>query len=835
MLWPEKIARGFALFIRDRSRTQRPPKLAPSSDRLKDRLRAHDTQGEKLIAVGQAGIASFVLALHLIAQSRNGFQTDNIWVVITLAALVGSSVFRYVLVRGGDIPERRLDLLTVADFGIFLLLIWSYQFAYDHPAGGSLKAPSVILLSVLIALRCLRFHPRSIAVAGIAAIVGWSLMTLMSITLDGAAAVTHDYVTYLTSHKILIGAEIERLVALTALTAALSAAAYRARCILSEASHSQDYLDALKAAESNLENARLERNRALEAMSELRKRDEELTAQNERFNDSLETMSQGLCMFDREKRLIVCNRRYLEMYDLPSSLSERGTHFRKIIEHRIKTGIYSGDDPESYIWERLAAVEERKRSTKIQRLKNSRVIAIVHEPRADGGWLATHEDITELQKVQEELAHMAHHDALTGLPNRLLLQERIKEAVSSAEGGVKFALLCMDLDRFKNVNDTLGHSFGDELLKEVGNRILGCLRKKDTVARLGGDEFAVLQVSDNLPNDATVLASRLCQLLSEPINLGDHQVIVSASVGITIAPDDGLNPDQLIKNADMALYRAKDDGRGVYRFFEPEMDAHMQARCRLERDLRRALEHKEFEVHYQPLIDSETGDVTGFEALLRWPHADGGNVPASEFVPLAEEIGLIMPLGDWVIRKACNDAANWPPHVTVAVNLSPAQFKSQDLVGVVFKALAESGIAAGRLEIEITENALLENTESTLKKLHQLRDMGVRIAMDDFGTGYSSLSYLRSFPFDKIKLDGSFLNDLSETGDATAIVNAVASLSKSLGMVTTAEGVETEEQCARVRAAGYTQMQGFLFSPALPAREINEKYFASPRKARSSA
>lgn len=565
----------------------------------------------------------------------------------------------------------------------------------------------------------------------------------------------------------------------------------------------------------------------------LQKRDQELTEQVERFNAALSNMSQGLCMFDQEKRLVVCNDRYIELYELSPELASPGTPFRAIIEHRVERGTYCGDNKESYIQERLSAVEENVTSTKIHQLRNDRVIAIVHQPMANGGWVATHEDITELQRIQERVAHMAHHDALTDLPNRTLLREKMEEMTPMLVRGGKCAVFCIDLDRFKSVNDALGHPIGDKLLIAAANRLKACTRSSDTVARLGGDEFAILQPSHNHPTDTIALASRICESLSRPFDLDGHQVMIGTSIGIAMAPTDGSDPDQLLKNADMALYRAKGDGRGVYRFFEPDMDARMQARRKLELDLRKAMRTDQFELHYQPLVNLETNKISGMEALARWRHPERGLVSPAEFIPLAEEIGLICELGEWVIRQACADAATWPTNVRVSVNLSPAQFREDNLSQTVFSAIAKSQISPGRLELEITENALLENNESTVKTLHELREMGIRIAMDDFGTGYSSLSYLRSFPFDKIKIDGSFVRDLSANTDASAIVNAVATLSQSLGMSTTAEGVETEAQREMVKAAGYTEMQGFLYSKPRPAAEIAELFFDYKRKDRA--
>lgn len=557
----------------------------------------------------------------------------------------------------------------------------------------------------------------------------------------------------------------------------------------------------------------------------LRARELELTQQNELFNTALDNMSQGLCMFDRDRKLVVTNARFVEVYNFPESVVQPGMAYEDMLGFLCDREGLPDTDREAYIKTRLETVLAGEPRTRIRELAGGRFIAINHQPMDNGGWVSTHEDITELQQVQARVAHMALHDELTGLPNRTLLRERMEQTEPMLRRGRNVAVLCLDLDRFKNVNDTIGHPMGDKLLQAAADRLRECVRETDTIARLGGDEFAILQISDQQPQASTALATRICDVLSKPFNLENHQVVVGASVGIAVAPADGSDPDQLLKNADMALYRAKNDGRGVFRFFEPEMDACMQARRHLELDLRKALADGEFALHYQPLVALHSDEITGFEALLRWNHTERGNVCPVDFIPIAEEIGLIIPLGEWVLRQACMDAAAWPAHVKVAVNISAAQFRSENLVPTVFSALAKSGIAAHRLELEITENALLQNNAATLKVLHALRDMGVRIAMDDFGTGYSSLSYLRSFPFDKIKIDRSFIKDLSERGDADVIVAAVADLSRNLGMVTTAEGVETEEQRAQVLAAGYTEMQGFLFSAARPAEELAE-YFA---------
>jgi diguanylate cyclase (GGDEF)-like protein/PAS domain S-box-containing protein len=430
------------------------------------------------------------------------------------------------------------------------------------------------------------------------------------------------------------------------------------------------------------------------------------------------------------------------------------------------------------------------------------------------------EDITDRARAEERIAHMAHHDALTDLPNRALLRERLQSALAYVRHGDSLAVHYLDLDHFKSINDTLGHTVGDELLKTVAERLRGCVRDTDTVARLGGDEFAIVQIGLRDIRDAADLAQRILELFKDPIEPRGHHVVTDVSIGIAVAPHDGVDADQLLKNADLALYGAKADGRGTYRFFESEMDVRMKRRHSLEIDLRRSIANGEFELHYQPQINALSNRICVCEALLRWRHRDRGLIGPSEFIPVAEETGLIVGLGEWVLRQACADAAAWPNDVKVAVNISPAQLMNQNLLPMVVNALAASGMQPSRLEFEITEAVLLQNNEKTIAVLYQLRELGARIALDDFGTGYSSLSYLRRFPFDKIKIDRSFIEDLSGETGALAIVQAIMNLAVSLNMTTTAEGVETEQQLEVVRALGCTELQGFLFSPAKPAHEI---------------
>jgi diguanylate cyclase (GGDEF)-like protein len=435
---------------------------------------------------------------------------------------------------------------------------------------------------------------------------------------------------------------------------------------------------------------------------------------------------------------------------------------------------------------------------------------VQRRPHADG-WLLEVHDASVLGSSR---------DGLTGLAGRVELGSRLAEQLArAARGGETFALLCMDLDRFKAVNDTLGHPMGDALLRRVADRLVKAARREDLVARLGGDEFAILQVGSGQPEAAEALATRLVDLLSRPYLIDGAMLNIGVSVGVALAPADGDGPDALLKNADLALYRAKEDGRGVFRFFEPGMDARIQARRSLEIDLRRALALREFELAYQPQVNAETGQVTGFEALIRWRHPERGMVSPADFIPLAEEIGLIGPIGEWVLRTACLEAAKWPQTISLAVNLSPVQFRASKLVGTVTSALAQSGLAADRLELEITEGALLDDTTAVIKVLNTLRELGVRISMDDFGTGYSSLSYLQKFPFSKIKIDQSFIRQMEDSSDSGAIVRAVIALGRSLGIKTSAEGVETEAQLQRIRAEGCTEIQGYFTGRPMSAAD----------------
>ncbi|HEX9470452.1 MAG TPA: EAL domain-containing protein [Bradyrhizobium sp.] len=569
----------------------------------------------------------------------------------------------------------------------------------------------------------------------------------------------------------------------------------------------------------------------LKAQHEVGKQQEEdLKIRNFQFDTAINNMSQGLCFFDAAHRLIVCNDRYVDMYDLPRDRVGPGTPLAEIVDLRFAAGSFPAMSRDEYLHWRSNVAISAEPTDSIVELRNGRTFKIRHRPMPDGGWVATHEDITEQRASEVKIEYMAHHDALTDLANRVLLNERLEQALGRRIHREEMvAVHHLDLDQFKAVNDTFGHPAGDKLLKIVAERLRALVGETDTIARMGGDEFVIVQAPITDPADATALAQLIIGSISEPFDLDGHQAVIGASIGIAVGPGDGLRPDKLLRNADLALYRAKGDGRSTFRFFEPAMDLQMQTRRIMERDLRKALPAGEFELYYQPVVNLASNEISGFEALIRWNHPEKGLIAPAAFIPLAEEIGFIVPMGEWVIRQACATAAQWPGDLHVAVNISAAQFRGPGLMQVIVGALAASGLHPTRLEIEITETVLLQHRETTLAVLHQLRSLGIRIAMDDFGTGYSSLTYLQCFPFDKIKIDRSFVKDITENTGSLNIVRAVAALANGMGMTATAEGVETREQLDKITSEGCTEMQGYLFSRPLPAHEI-ERLFLSRRE-----
>lgn len=535
-----------------------------------------------------------------------------------------------------------------------------------------------------------------------------------------------------------------------------------------------------------------------------------LRAQELHLRAILDNLAHGISLYDRQGRLVLCNQQFLDIYRLPPELGKRGTTFRQILEARVAGNTHVGDDPDDYVADRLSAVREHRTLGGIHRLNSGQVISMTHQPIDDGGWISTHKDVTELNNMQAELTHLAYHDALTGLPNRTLFYRRIGNAFENLDAA-GFAALYLDLDGFKPINDTLGHAAGDALLRQFAGRLGSCLGPMDSAARMGGDEFAVLHRGGD-GESALDLAQKICEATVAPYDLDGQVLTIAVGIGIAIAGDDGVETDQLLHNADVALYAAKREGRGAIRSFDPELNRVGVDRRRLEADLRRALEFGEFELHFQPILNLRTHAFSGFEALLRWQHPERGLVPPGDFISVAEDTGLIVPIGDWVIREALAEAARWPGDIRIAVNVSSVQLVRGSLVTTLVRALAASGIAHERVEIEITESVFLENSEQSLDTLRQLRALGVRIALDDFGTGYSALGYLLAFPFDKIKIDGTFIHALGSAEGAKTIVAAVADIGARLMMATTAEGIETAEQLRGVHAAGYTEAQGYLIS-----------------------
>ncbi|UZE49162.1 EAL domain-containing protein [Rhodopseudomonas sp. P2A-2r] len=548
-----------------------------------------------------------------------------------------------------------------------------------------------------------------------------------------------------------------------------------------------------------------------------------VTREKQRLDTAINNMNQGLLMFDADARAVVVNQSYLDMYHLPANAIPPGTSFRDAIRHHETNGVFQEGDVDSKC---VVLVEEfKKRRAVTVDLHDGRVVHVLSQPIAGGGWVTTHEDITERHRVEERIAHLAHYDTLTDLPNRTLFHELLTQELGWVARGKQCAVIYIDMDEFKSINDSLGHPVGDALLKAVAQRLQGCVRSFDVVARLGGDEFAIVQTDLGDRDETIALVNRIYESIREPFECLGHRLLTDASIGVALAPQDGADIDQLLKNADLAMYSAKADGRRTYRFFEPEMDARIQGRRILEQELHEAiaggnLTKGGFEVQYQPLLRLSDDAISGCEALLRWRHPVRGMISPAEFIPVAEEIGVIDKIGEWVLDTACREAANWPDDIKISVNVSPVQFRSRTLALKVASVLDRSGLRPQRLELEITEAVLISDDEAALDMLHRLRALGVRIALDDFGTGYSSLSYLHRFPFDKIKIDRCFVTDIAEVNGSPAIVQAVVNIAASRNMTTTAEGVETEAQKQLLRTLGCTEMQGWLFGAALPAAEI---------------
>jgi diguanylate cyclase (GGDEF)-like protein len=689
-----------------------------------------------------------------------------------------------------DADARGLLNATVIVAGVFgaMFLAWGlalYQYGDAYAQGHVVFYMAITVISGIFCL----MHLRSAA-----------------LVLTGVTVVPFSIFFLATGHPVFIAIAINTLLVSAVMVYVLL-------------TYSRDFATIVAFQKALVETHKAETERVRSATEIERAAQREILKHAGRFEVALNNMQQGLCMFDVDDRLIVCNQRYARMYELPDELTQPGARWRDIVAHRVKTFGYRDLGYDDVLAQHRAIDLTKNETTATRLLGDGRIILVRHRPIKEGGWVATHEDITERSKTQAQLSHLAHHDALTGLANRHLLQERMERAVAGLQRGEAFAILCIGLNHIKSANDALGHAVGDALLREVAARLSACVLEGDTVARIGGSEFAVLQVGIAGPDEPVNRAQTLLDVLTRPYEIEGHQIIIDANVGLALAPRDETAGPPLLRQADIALSRAKAEGGKTWRAFEAAMDAELQNRRGLEIDLRRALANNEFEVHFQPINSAKTRSVRSFEALARWRHPERGMISPADFIPLAERTGLIAPLGEWVLRTACQEATHWPSDVRVSVNLSACQFRAGDLIGMVRKALADTGLPARRLELEITESVLLDGSGDNLATLHALRDLGAKIAMDDFGTGYSSLSYLRSFPFDKIKIDQSFVKNIDQR-DAREIVRAIANLGRTLGITTTAEGVETEEQLKTMIAYRCTEVQGYLFSRPVPASQV---------------
>ena len=554
------------------------------------------------------------------------------------------------------------------------------------------------------------------------------------------------------------------------------------------------------------------------------KQSAELARINLRFDMALSHMTQGLCMFDENKRLVVWNRRYAELHDVPEALLKVGTPFEALVTDQLSRGVVKGYAGPDAIKARVAELLEfPKDSQRIEELADGRFLLLSRQPMPGGGWLSVMEDITERKRAEAEIVHLARHDVLTGLANRAEFNERLTEAARRLKRrGAAITVMMLDLDKFKAVNDTLGHPSGDLLLVEVGRRLQTTIRETDLLARLGGDEFAIIQQgASNQHEGAIALALRIIDAISAPFDLDGHEASVGISIGIAMAPEHGSDPEQLLKSADLALYDAKANGRNDFRIYDADLLKIAHTHQSAEEELRDAIKNREFEIHYQPIVEVRTSRVCGVEALVRWRHPQKGLIAPDEFIPLAESTGLINPLGEWILQQACTDAVSWPDHIKLAINISAVQFKKGNLLEIILCALVGSGLAPERLELEITETSLLENQEAHLATLRQLKNLGITMALDDFGTGYSSVTYLTNFPFDKIKVDRTFTRDILNRRDYAAVVSSVLALAQGLGALTTVEGIETEPQFEYMRQAGANLAQGYLFGRPVPLSQLD--------------
>ena len=557
-------------------------------------------------------------------------------------------------------------------------------------------------------------------------------------------------------------------------------------------------------------------------LAEIVRRNERLEQLNACFEAALDQMGRGLSMFDNEQRLVVCNKTYANIYSLPEELTRPGTAFTDILSYHMRrvagTG-FTRRSVDDWVKNHLSRLSHEGPREEIQTLEGGKSIRVTYQPLKSGGWVDMQEDITAQRQADEKIEWLARHDTLTEISNRFHFRERLERQFECYDPRLGFALHWIDLDHFKEINDQYGHQVGDELLKAVADRLRSSLRSGDMVGRLGGDEFAILQVGVDRAELADNLSLRLLQTVRRPYDVLGQRLHIQASVGVALAPMHGQNPEELFAAADTALYQAKSLGRGMHALYTPGSTSDHQVNP-LKVELKHALDREELVLHYHPIVDLREERVSSFEALMRWRHPSRGMIPPSEFIPLAEETRLIVPMGSWALMRACSDAMNWPEHIKVSVNLSTVQIECCDVYECVTEALSTTGLDPHRLQIEITETVLMRDRERTQEVLQKLHELGVMLTLDDFDTCFATLNYLRRFPFRKIKIDRSFVRDIPEQHDCVAIVKSVGELARELSMHSVAEGVETAASLATVRAAGYDEAQGFYFSPPVPASAV---------------